>query len=238
MATRIAYKTLLFRLIIAYLCVSYAALWYSVLRSRKTYTARSIPPAKQTITVLPPPPSVLEITPLPCTISINAIFIVVNSNVNMDWMHALSRLRHVLFYWQARGLPAHVYIFSPDHALTLQNECKPDVYCHFLLIPESIKASDGHLKKLAAKQFGRDACAVSFRDILVLRPTDAHEKPVVIDYSIIDRVAVAPLRHGTCLESQMPYDSRRRCLFYVLRYDGETTAESNTSSQTPTTHIL
>lgn len=242
MVTRLAYKILIFRLLIAYLCVSYAAVWYNVLRTRNTHNGRSITPGNQTITALPPPPSVSIQTPVTCTVALNAIFIVVNPHVQMDRMQALSRLRHVLFYWQARGLLAHVYIFSAEYVAELNNECKPDVFCHFILVPEPIKASDGHLKRLAARQFDRDVCAVSFRDIVVLRPADAHEKPPVVDYSIIDRAAVAPRQHGTCLESQMSHNSRRRCLLYVLRYSGEealvATAEANTSSKTPKTHIL
>ena len=242
MVTRLAYKILIFRLLVAYLCVSYAALWYSVLRTRNTYHSRSTTLDNQTITALPLPPSVLMQTPVTCTIALNAIFIVVNLRVRMDWMHALSRLRHVLFYWQARGLLAHVYIFSAGHVAELHNECDPDVYCQFLLVPDPNKASDGHLKRLAASKLDRGVCAVSFRDIVVLRSADAHEKLPVIDYSIIDRAAVAPRQRGTCLESEMSYNSRRHCLLYVLRYSDKdtlvTTVEANTSVQTPTTHIL
>lgn len=244
MATRLAYKNLIFRLLIIYLCVSYAALWYGVLRPRTTYNGRSVIVDNQTIRALPPPPSSNELfqTPSACTVVLNAIFIVVDLHTRMDWKHALFRLRHVLFYWQARGLLAHVYIFSTGHVAELHNECKPDVYCHFLLVPDPIKASDGHLKKLAASKLDRGVCAVSFLDIVVLRPAGAHETLPVIDYSIIDRAAVAPRQRGTCLESERSYNSRRRCLLYVLRYSDEetlvTTTEANISVQTLTTHIL
>ena len=128
----------------------------------------------------------------------NVVFLVAYNKEDVDWKVAASVLRHVLFLWQSRGVSAHMFVFSNGQIVSLQDNCEKEKYCHYVIVPELHNSSDGTLKALAAQiLYHNAACTHLFHDMLVLRPPAHGESAAMLDFAVVDRVAVAPSGHGT-----------------------------------------
>lgn len=227
----VAAPRLIVQLLLVYLAISYAALWYTVLHSRKLHRAQRIAHAVNAtplaLTAQLPPAEIADLVKQAsvnaCTRQMNAIFMLATKNSSTDWTLALSRLQHLIFYWHARGLEAHTFVFADDHALDVHAECLLDKYCHFVLESSLESKADSYFKRIALQQMlqlsSASSCANVLRDVLVMRAAGARESPPTLGYDIIDRAALAPFGHGTCLESHVQYNTRHRCLLYILRHD-------------------
>jgi len=226
---RLNANVLMLRISIVYLGVSYAALWYKMSKKHEKLPAQTlVVNDTEHIALNFANRQVPMTTPVICAHNeINAVFMLALSKDNRYWQIALSRLRHVIFFWQGRGKQATIILFTDQHSSFLQNECAQDKYCHFVMNSELHTFSDGKLKQLAAKSiFNKTDCVGIFRDIIILRSPIGQEQAAVLDYNVVDRASIAVVGHGTCLENNVNYESRQRCLLYILRYKQETTVVS------------
>ena len=190
-------RGLFLRLLVGYLAISYIAVWHSILRRRRVvkmaeaqHDAKNSTFATELIThaVTEDPSVSTNCVATPA----NAVFLVAYNKDAVDWTGAASVLRHVLFYWQSRGISAHMFVFSKGQMVTLQNNCEAEKYCHYVSVPELDHSSDGTLKALAAHMlYDSAACTDLFHDLLVLRPPANGESAAMLDFSVVDRVAVA-----------------------------------------------